>query len=101
MIGEARVTSILAVSLSRVTARGVEITLASAYLFRNESTAFTPSAFKKKVAGVPPTPVAAPIPPAPIREFKTVLTVESEVVVTVRPLGSVVVVVLPGIVVVL
>src|SRR5215470_5659753 len=101
MIGEARVTSILAVSLSKVTVLGVEITFASAYLFKNESTAFTPSAFKKKVPGVKPWPVAAPRPPAPMIEFKTVLTLESAVELTVRPLGRVALVVAPGMVVVL
>src|SRR5579864_3561286 len=75
MMGEARVTSILAGSLSSVTVRGAEITLASAYLFRNDTTARKPSAFRKKVDGLKPPAVVAPRPPAPITEFRTVLTV--------------------------
>src|SRR5512140_393475 len=58
MIGEARVTSIFACSLSNVTVRGVEITLASAYLFRNESTALTPSALRNAIAGLKAEPLA-------------------------------------------
>ena len=41
-----------AVWLSRVTARGVASTSLSVSLFRNESTALTPSAFRKAVAGI-------------------------------------------------
>src|SRR2546430_8646026 len=58
MMGEARVTSILAGSLSSVTVRGAEITLASAFLFRKENTAATPSASRKAVAGLKPLAVS-------------------------------------------
>src|SRR4051812_14906404 len=74
MIGEARVTSILAGSLSSVTVRGAEITLASAYLFRKETTARRPSALRKKVSGLKPPAVVAPRPPPPMTELRTVLT---------------------------
>ena len=60
MIGVARVTSILAVSLSSVTVRGVEIVFASASLLMKESTALTPSALRKPVAGVKPLSVLKP-----------------------------------------
>src|ERR1035441_865710 len=51
-------TSITEVSLSRVTVRGEEITFVSAYVLRNDKTAFTPSAFRKKVLGERPRAVA-------------------------------------------
>src|SRR5438132_389338 len=83
MMGEARVTSILAVSLSSVTVRGAEITLASACLFRNERAALTPSEFRKNVGGQTPRAVSRERPPLPSRVFSVVL--EAGVVVTVRP----------------
>src|SRR6266542_7072323 len=46
MIGEARVTAICAVSLSKVTVRGEEMTFESEYVFRKCRTALTPSAFR-------------------------------------------------------
>src|SRR3954447_25022051 len=58
MMGEARVTSILANSLSRVTVRGAEMTLASEYLFRKDTTALTPSASRNAVAGLNPLAVS-------------------------------------------
>src|SRR5207249_4838850 len=58
-MGKARVTSSRAVWLSKVTARGVAMTSVSESLFRNESTALTPSAFKKAVAGLRPWAVSA------------------------------------------
>src|SRR4051794_14799389 len=61
MIGEARVTSIRADSLSSVTVRGAEITLASALELRNDRTAFTPSASRKAVAGLNPLAVSSNI----------------------------------------
>src|SRR5262245_17364851 len=96
MIGLARVTSILAVSLSSVTVRGAEMVLASASLLMNESTAFTPSALRNPIAGDNPLAVLQPRPPPPITEFNKVAVVELDVVVTVRPPGSVVVVESPG-----
>src|SRR5690348_15156967 len=101
MMGEARVTSIRADSLSKVTVRGEEMTLASAYLLRKESTALRPSAFRKKVSGLKPPAVVAPRPPAPMTEFKTVLTALPALEFTVRPLGRVVVWLAPPMVVVL
>src|SRR2546426_10671321 len=58
-MGKARVPSSRAVWLSKVTARGVAMTSVSESLFRNESTALTPSAFKKAVAGLRPWAVSA------------------------------------------
>src|SRR5204862_7614164 len=58
MMGEARVTAIREGSLSSVTVRGAEITLAVAFSFRNENTALTPSASRKAVAGLKPCAVS-------------------------------------------
>src|ERR1700685_2574162 len=70
MIGKARVTEMVAISLSKVTTRGVETTCASEDVFKNESTALTPSALRKPVpnpcdvlattAGVAKTPLTKP-----------------------------------------
>src|ERR1035437_587497 len=102
-------TSITEVSLSRVTVRGEEITFVSAYVLRNDKTAFTPSAFRKKVLGERPRAVSmeSPPDPPPNTEFRRVLAVELDSeegvveVVIVRPPGNVVVVVegVPGVVV--
>src|SRR5437870_5720943 len=91
IIGFARVTSILAVSLSRVTVRGAEIVLASASLLIKESTAFRPSALRNPIAGDNPLAVLKPSPPEPppIIEFKMVAVLELAVVVMVRPPGNV------------
>src|ERR1035437_1232349 len=64
------------VSLSRVTVRGEEITLVSAYVLRNDNTRLTPSAFRKKVAGLNPRAVSTESPPLPITEFRMLLTPE-------------------------
>src|ERR1035441_9979812 len=97
-------TSIREVSLSRVTVRGEEIIFVSAYVLRKDKTAFTPSAFRKKVLGLRPRAVSAENPPLPSIELRTVLAEELGLVVelTVRPPGKVVVVVVgvPGAVVV-
>src|ERR1035437_2781562 len=71
-------TSIVAVSLSRVTVRGEEMTFVSAYVLRNDKTAFTPSAFRKKVLGLRPRAVSMESPPAPPpnTEFRRLLAVE-------------------------
>ena len=66
----------LEVSLSRVTVRGEEITLVSAYLLRNDNTMLTPSAFRKKVAGLRPFMVSTDKPPLPRMDSRTVLTPE-------------------------
>ena len=66
-------TSMLEVSLSRVTVRGEEITLVSAYLLRNDKTKLTPSAFRKKVAGFRPLALSTDKPPLPRMESSTVL----------------------------
>src|ERR1051326_5143368 len=58
MIGEARVTSMRAGSLSRVTVRGAERTFASEFLFKKENTALTPSASRNAVAGLNPLAVS-------------------------------------------
>src|SRR5437868_13161360 len=58
MMGEARVTSMRAGSLSSVTVRGAEITLASEFLFKKENTALTPSASRNAVAGLKPRAVS-------------------------------------------
>src|SRR3954468_20013158 len=50
-MGNARVTSSTAVWLSSVTARGVATTWESESLFRNESTALTPSALRNPIGG--------------------------------------------------
>src|ERR1700722_15913786 len=47
MMGKARVTEMVAASLSSVTTRGVETTCASEDEFRKDSTALTPSALRK------------------------------------------------------
>src|SRR5947209_5370104 len=73
MMGEARVTSILAVSLSSVTVRGDEITLASACLFRNERVALRPSEFRKNVGGQRPLAVSSERPPLPSRVSNVVV----------------------------
>src|ERR1035441_5217534 len=88
-------TSITEVSLSRVTVRGEEMTFVSAYMLRNDRTAFTPSAFRKKVLGLRPRAVSAENPPPPSRELRmVVVSLEAAVVLlTVRPPGKVVVVV--------
>src|SRR5216117_1985908 len=88
MMGVARVTSIFASSLSSVTVRGAEIVLASASLFRNDRTAFTPSAFRKPVAGDKPLTVLKPRPPPPIIESRTVAVVEPGVAPLGLPLGN-------------
>src|ERR1035437_8874729 len=64
------------VSLSRVTVRGEEITLVSAYVLRNDNTRLTPSAFRKKVAGLNPRAVSTESPPLPITESRMLLTPE-------------------------
>src|SRR5436309_15113093 len=97
MMGVARVTSIFAVSLSSVTVRGAEIVLASASLLRKESTALTPSALRKPVAGVKPVSVLNPKPPPPIKEVSVVVTLDSGVEPVGRPLGVVVVGAVPGV----
>src|SRR3954466_4729147 len=96
MIGVARVTSILASSLSSVTVRGAEIVFASASLLMKERTAFTPSALRNPTAGDKPLAVLKPTPPLPMIELSTVAVLEEGVVVIVRPPGKVVVVGWPG-----
>src|ERR1035441_7425244 len=93
-------TSIREVSLSRVTVRGEEIIFVSAYVLRKDKTAFTPSAFRKKVLGLRPRAVSIESPPLPSIELRTVLAEELGLVVTVPPPGKVLVVGVPGAVVV-
>src|ERR1035441_2455760 len=83
-------TSIREVSLSRVTVRGEEIIFVSAYVLRKDKTAFTPSAFRKKVLGLRPRAVSIESPPLPSIELRTVLAEELGLVVTVPPPGKVV-----------
>ena len=45
-------------------------------MFRKESTALTPSALRKKVAGLRPLALSSDRPPLPITEFRRVLTLE-------------------------
>src|ERR1035437_7186626 len=87
-------TSIREVSLSRVTVRGQEITFVSAYVLRNDRTAFTPSAFRKKVLGLRPRAVSAENPPPPSKELRTVevSSAPAVVVLLVAPPGKTVVV---------
>src|SRR5262249_37139198 len=94
-IGNPRVTEMVAVWLSSVTMRGVEITCASNEEFRNDNTVRTPSAFKKKVEGIRPLAVFSERPPLPMLLISDeLLTVPpGVVVVTERPPGKVSVVV--------
>src|SRR6266540_3130170 len=60
-IGKARVTESVAVWLSSMTARGVEITSVSVSLLKNERTALRPSASRNAVAGLKPLAVSTRI----------------------------------------
>src|SRR5665213_3574503 len=62
-MGNARVTEMVACSLSSVTMRGVETTCASEDWFRNERVALTPSAFRNPIDGVIPVSVLYMKPP--------------------------------------
>src|SRR5690242_18891046 len=62
MMGEARETDNVAVSLSSVTVRGSDRTFASEFWLINESTACIPSAFRNPMAGDRPLRVLAEKP---------------------------------------
>src|SRR5260370_41559493 len=73
----ARVNSKCAISLSRVTAGGEEMTLVEASWLMKESRAFTPSALRKPMLGVRPLAVLRdrPLTPPPVKVFVMVLAV--------------------------
>src|ERR1700744_3054154 len=85
--GTWRETSRCAGSLSSVTMRGVDMICASEEEFRNEITAFTPSALRKPVNEINREAVLAPTPPLPWIRFSTVSAVDPPVV-WVEPLGA-------------
>src|SRR5580693_270739 len=68
-MGMALVTDMVAVSLSKVTTRGVDMTWASADEFINDNTADAPSAFRKPV--LPKNPLFAVLPTTPGRSPRT------------------------------
>src|ERR1043165_5914846 len=98
MMGEARVTSILAVSLSSVTVRGAEMTFASACLFKNDRVALTPSELRKNVGGQTPRAVSIERPPLP-RTVSSTVSDFGVIVGPAPPLGKVVGTGVPGVVV--
>src|SRR5438093_13767462 len=99
MMGTARVTERWAGSLSSVTVRGEAMTLAVASWFMKERTAWTPSALRKPTPGVNPLAPFHERPPPPRKVWSTLAELELGWVVIVRPLGKVVVVAAPGVVV--